>query len=368
MQQVFLRLPIYTRWTEDGVPIYGFGLMLFLAFIICTWLAGRRAVKVGMTKEMIQDFTIWVFIGGLLGARIFYIYGEKETPPTSVLEFLYELPRIWEGGIIFYGSVVGALVAYAILYWLFLRKKGISTLKLADVVAPSLAVGLALGRLGCFLNGCCYGQVACADCPVYPVHFPLSAPARYALVDEGVQTAAGFTVDEQYRGTGVRVDKVDPKSAVYEAGLRNGDVIEKADGKAMDSSADLTSYLGSFKEWPRGQSELTLKVQNKEAFTVRPRTIGLHPTQLYETLSMLIVLLLLLAYEPFKTRDGQVMVLMMLCYAVHRFVNEMLRNDPRPIGFERYASVFLFGAGVLMGLWLLWRPAQYKPSWTIAAA
>ncbi len=83
---------------------------------------------------------------------------------------------------------------------------------------------------------------------------------------------------------------------------------------------------------------------------------------------MVFVMLLLLAYTPFKTRDGQVMVLMMLTYAVHRYINEMLRNDPRPVGFERHASVFLFGAGIVMALWLWTRPAQYKPSWTLASA
>ncbi len=229
MQQVFFKLP-FIDW-----PVYGFGLMLFLAFLACTWLASRRAERVGMTKEIIQDFTIWVFIGGLVGARVFFMYLE-EAPPTGVVDFFYRLPRIWEGGIVFYGSVIGALAAYGILYWFSFRKQGISTLKLADVVAPSVALGLALGRVGCFLNGCCYGQVACADCPVYAVHFPLSAPARYALVAEGAQTAAGFTVDEGYGGDGVKVTKVDPASAAYAAGLRDGDAIEAGTISATSAS------------------------------------------------------------------------------------------------------------------------------------
>jgi phosphatidylglycerol:prolipoprotein diacylglycerol transferase len=368
MHQVFFRIP-YIEW-----PIYGFGLMLFLAFLACTWLASRRAERVGMSKEIVQDFTIWIFIGGLLGARIFFIYLE-ETPPASVGEFLYRLPRIWEGGIIFYGSVVGALIAYGLLYWFSFRKQGISTLKLADVVAPSVALGLALGRLGCFLNGCCYGQAACADCPVYAVHFPLSAPARYALVDSGAQTAAGFTLpikeDDDPPRTGVRIGTVDPSSAAYAAGLRDGDVIIALDGQEIGSAKDL-DYLGNFQKWPRGKKDLTLKVRDstneEKSLTFQPRTIGLHPTQLYETVSMVLVMLLLLAYTPFKTRDGQVMVLMMLTYAVHRYINEMLRNDSRPGPFEWKASVLLFGAGLVMALWLWTRPAQYKPTWSVAPA
>jgi hypothetical protein len=214
--------------------------------------------------------------------------------------------------------------------------------------------------------------VACADCPVYSVHFPLSAPARYALVESGVQTAAGFTVDDDRHSDdvkGAKVSKVD--SAASNAGLKPGDVIEEADGLSVASPFDLTSYVGNFNKWPRGKTDLTLKVKDtkdeEKTLTLHPVTIGLHPTQLYETISMVLVMLLLMAYEPFKTRDGQVMVLMMLTYAVHRFVNEMLRNDPRPIGFERYASLFLFGAGLVMALWLRLRPAQYRPSWSVPA-
>ena len=92
--------------------------------------------------------------------------------------------------------------------------------------------GPCLGRIGCFLNGCCYGQVACVDCPVYSVHFPLSAPARYSLVGDGSQTSAGFTfASEPQAATGVRVGQVEPGSAAARAGLKAGDVIEEVDGQ-----------------------------------------------------------------------------------------------------------------------------------------
>src|SRR5262249_45357526 len=69
---------------------------------------------------------------------------------------------------------------------------------------------------------------------------------------------------------------------------------------------------------------------------------------------------LLTAYYPFRRRDGEVMALLMVCYAVHRFLNELLRADPRPVGFERYASVILFACGVGLYLWLLRKPVQYR--------
>jgi prolipoprotein diacylglyceryltransferase len=362
MLQVLWRIPIKTTWTPDGLPIYGFGMMLFLAFLLCTWLAARRAERVGIGKEVIQDLAIWLFIGGLLGARITYLLQAR---PASVVDFLSQLPKIWDGGIILYGSVLGGLAGYALAYALVFRKYSLSTLKLADVIAPSIAVGLCLGRMGCFLNGCCYGQVACADCPVYAVHFPLSAPARESLVHQGYQTVAGFTYagPQPPDAEGVKVGQVDPASDAHAAGLRAGDTITEVEGRSVTSPADLNNYLGSLHDWPRGQTTVELGWRSEEGGesvtrTLRPRTLGLYPTQLYEVVSMFLLFLVLMAYYPLRHHDGQVMAVLMVGYGIHRYLNEILRDDPRPKGFEQYTSVLLVVLGVVLWLWLWRRPVQ----------
>jgi len=365
MLQVLFHIKILTNWFPDGIPVYGFGMMLFLAFLLCTWLAGRRAEKVGIGKEIIQDVALWVFIGGLLGARITYLLIGPD-PAASVADFFVKLPKIWDGGIILYGSAVGALAGYGLGWWFSFRKKGVDTLKLADVVAPSIALGLALGRIGCFLNGCCYGQVVCADCQAaYPVHFPLSAPSRYSLVETGAQTAAGFTLKDNLADRPI-IAAVEPDSPAWNAGLRPGQIIQEVNGKPVGGNEQLVTYLG--REWPKGESELKLKVLTDDgtskSLRFTPRTLGLHPTQLYETVSMVLLLLLLLAYSPFKTRDGQVMAVLLVCYAVHRYLNELLRSDDRPTGFESYGSLLLLAAGLGFMIWLWRRPAQYVPQWT----
>jgi prolipoprotein diacylglyceryltransferase len=349
----------------DGVPIYGFGMMLFLAFLACTFWASRLAEREGIARETIQDVALWIFLGGLLGARVLYLI--KEDPPASVKDFFWKLPQIWEGGIILYGAVFGGLVAYAIAYLLVFRKQYLSTLKVADIAAPTMAIGLCLGRLGCFLNGCCYGEVACAECPVYAVHFPLSAPPRFALSDAGYQTPAGFLLGDTSPGLGAKVEKVEPDSAAARAGLKSGDVIVKANGTDILDADSLRRVL---RLWPRGQNDLTLELRSDGGepvvHTFSPRTIGLHPTQLYEVVSMFLLLLVMTAYSPFRTRDGQVMVLLMVGYGLHRFLNERLRSDQRPVDFEAYTSLFLILAGLVLGLWLWRRPAQYKTRWTAA--
>lgn len=357
MHQVLFRIPLNPfGWFPDGIPIYGFGVMLFVAFFFCTWLAGRRAAREGIRKEFIQDLAMWLLFGGIAGARLTFLRVEEKLPWSQVPgQFL----RIWDGGLVLYGSILGALAGYVLAYFFLVRRYRLSSWQLADIIAPSLAAGICLGRIGCFLNGCCFGAVACPDCP--QVHYPLSGPARFTLVQAGYQTAAGFTLREQPGdgpGAAATVGEVDPASAAAASGLEPGDRIVEADGHPITSGGDLEAYL--VHEWPRGKNDLTLTVQRGDSQVVvgpfAPRTLGLHPTQLYESVAMALVVFLLLAYEPFRRRPGQVMAVLMFCYGLERLLDEMLRADPRPIGFERYASVFLIVAGPV-----LWVVLQFLP-------
>jgi phosphatidylglycerol:prolipoprotein diacylglycerol transferase len=367
MRQILIRIP----WIN--VPIFGFGAMLFVAFLSCTWLAGRRARREGIAPEYIQDLAIWLFVGGLLGARTLYLLIDAKPRPTDVADFLWQLPRIWDGGIILYGSIVGGLLGYIAFYWITFRRYNIPTLRLADILAPSIALGIALGRLGCFLNGCCYGQVACADCAVYPVHFPLSAPPRYALVHSGYQTAAGFTyaTPEDESAKGVKVGRVEKDSPADRAGLKPGDLIEKADGETLtgvpaESPAERLN-LHMNEGWERGRNVLSLTVldpdgKNPHDLTFEPRTIGLLPTQLYETVSMVLLFLVLMALDPIRQREGLMTAVLMMGYAVHRALNELLRADTRPSEFERLFSYFLFAAGAALAIYaLVWGRKVLEP-------
>src|SRR5262249_3805115 len=138
-----------------------------------------------------------------------------------------------------------------------LRKHGISTWKVMDVIAPAIAVGVGLGRVGCLLNGCCYGDVACAGCPA--VTYPLSAPPRHPLVHRGYQPDAGFTLTSREQEP-VRVKAVQPGSAVEQSGLRPGDRIVEVNGNRIENGLDLYHYLGNAEGWGRGEADLEMKV------------------------------------------------------------------------------------------------------------
>lgn len=412
MQQVLFHIPILKEsFPPDGIPVHGFGVMLFITFMACVGFLGWRSRRTGVNvpKERVQDLVISVFVGGLVGARLTYLI-QYDRP-------LVEFIRIWEGGIVLYGGIVSGCLAFYLFHRYLLRRVGITFWKLADVCAPGLALGIALGRLGCFLNGCCYGHVAPDNCP--SSGFPLlTCPAQEKVVGVyAYQTLTGFTVKPGAQGPQSVVTGVEPSSAAERAGLQIGDrivglngqqnqcvllitgqpeAVEKAASIARESGAEVVAF-GDRKEQIRvivdGQSELSKLRQSIEkivpvppravpfdSFTdlmadvregrtrgrdtlaleveragqtlvispFKPRTVGLHPTQIYETISMLLLVVFLLAFYPYRRYDGQIFTLFLAIYAVHRFLNERLRNDTEIVGLPALNMTLSQNISVLM--------------------
>jgi phosphatidylglycerol---prolipoprotein diacylglyceryl transferase len=171
-----------------SVPVFGFGAMLFLGFVAGAWTAGRRAARIGLQPEMIWDVGIWLFIAGVIGCRAFYCiqYGShmfyNDVNGHAVLKSLPNLiftaVNLPDGGLVYYGGIPAGLLA---AIWIC-RKRKISLLALGDVIIPSLFLGMAFGRIGCFLNGCCYGDRC--DLP-WGVQFPMGSVPDMALVIRG---------------------------------------------------------------------------------------------------------------------------------------------------------------------------------------
>ncbi len=145
------------------MPIYSYGAMLVVGFLAAIWLARRRAGALGLDPEIFADIGVRAMIAGVAGARLFYVIENfKDFWPH-----LYRGLFIWQGGLVFYGGFLAVVPVLAH----YVRKHNLPVAKLFDVCAPSLAVGLMFGRIGCFLNGCCFGDRCSPNMP-FAVRFP----------------------------------------------------------------------------------------------------------------------------------------------------------------------------------------------------
>src|SRR5258708_2757237 len=120
MQQVLFRIPI-PGMNNGGIPIYCYRLVLFFAFIARIPVAGRLAKRQSIGKEIVQDLAIWLFLGGLIGARAAFLLLQGNV--KTVWEFIVQFPRLWDGGVIFYGGAIGGLIAFGLAYRFQLRQQ-----------------------------------------------------------------------------------------------------------------------------------------------------------------------------------------------------------------------------------------------------
>lgn len=137
-----------------GWPIHSYGIMLALAFLIGVIGVGRAARKLGIKFDSIIDLGIWVLVGAVLGARLAYVITEYQYYLNAPLEMI----KLNSGGLAFHGGLIGGFLAG---YW-FVTRQRLHPWKLADLAAPYIALGYAIVRIGCLLNGCCYGKLAAA--------------------------------------------------------------------------------------------------------------------------------------------------------------------------------------------------------------
>lgn len=186
-----------------GVPIRGYGVMLLVAAVAGTWLSIIRGRRMGFDADTILALGTEVFLWGLVGARLFYVLEYHEQffgAGTSLGESLTRIVNIAGGGLVVFGSLPTAALAA----WRFAARRGLPLARIADCVVPGMLLGLAIGRVGCFLNGCCFGgpcdlpwavrfPEGTAPAAMYPAaaggSVPLHPAQLYAAIDAAILAA-----------------------------------------------------------------------------------------------------------------------------------------------------------------------------------
>lgn len=147
-----LTVPAFELFGREIGPmtLHTYGVLLAVAFIVGLWVAAWQARRAGLDPGRITDLSVYVLIAGLLGAKVLLLVVEWEHYSRN----LRELFSLVQSGGVFYGGLLGAI---PVAIW-YARKHALPPWQVADVLAPGVVIGQAIGRLGCFSAGCCHGR------------------------------------------------------------------------------------------------------------------------------------------------------------------------------------------------------------------
>ena len=165
-------------------PVHSYGLMLVVGLLCGIELMKFLARRTGLDPKVFADAAVLALVSGLIGARVAYVIQfHQEFAGGTFLENVWNAINLTSGGLVYYG---GFLLAFPTLCY-FAVRKGLPLLRSMDIVAPALMIGLGFGRVGCFLNGCCWGQHCELPAPL-AVTFPYHSPAYEDDLQNGLVT------------------------------------------------------------------------------------------------------------------------------------------------------------------------------------
>jgi len=277
------------------LTVKSYGLMMVIAFLAAIFVIKRLSRNITPDAQLITNGGLYALIAGVVGARVFYVihyFDRFQSEPIAVF-------AVWEGGLELLGGVILALVV--ILF--YLRHHKLPVRRYLDVLAIGLMAALAFGRIGCFLNGCCFGKPA--DVP-WAVRFPYdSLPYRSQVRPDPDRNrlVAQLKLPSEFFGY---VD---------------------ADGRWVQVDG---GNLKPLKMLTKRERQMLLE-QDKL------RSLPVHPTELYSSLNGAVLCLILYFFwrryqKPRKTRKllakpGSTFALMFILYGVVRFLIEWVRDD-----------------------------------------
>ncbi len=335
MHPVMLNLPF-------GISIKAYGLMMMLGFFAATWWAMHRANKVKADPDVILNLGFICLLAGVVGARLFYVlqfWKDFANQPNLLMAVL----DVTSGGLVFYGGFLLA-VACALAYLVWAKH---SIRLYLDILAPSLMVGLAFGRMGCFLNGCCWG--APTQKVPWAVQFPfgwkstpfmehwerslLNVPEQLLYHPQGY--GLPVPIDREHIGMSAQAllapqqDLDRQREALEQAKKTNagqdkiGELQEEVKVAKQKADAHRKEYYDLMYAYER----YGLTPSDVTALAAHYPSLRVHPTQLYAIVDALLIALLLHTIFMRRRQQGLCFGLLFIFYGIGRFIEEMIRGD-----------------------------------------
>jgi len=327
-----------------GMAIRGYGVMLLVGVLSAVALAMYRARRRGIDPDAIIHMAPWVFIGGIAGARLFYVvqYADRFIHDTWG-ETIRSMLTFTEGGLVVYGGFIFGTLAGVF----FAVRQRLPLWRLGDAIVPCMFIGLAFGRIGCLLNGCCYGGA----CPDYwaALHFPVGSPVYVDQLQSGSLVGLDVDADSGF------IRKVRPESLAAEEGIKSGSHLERI--QLDDRDLQKLPRDMPFERAPRGVlAMIDGKVYQWSSDELPERAMPVQPAQLISSVSAILLCGLLCAASYWFRREGAIMMLGFASYAVLRFGLEWIRVDEQgqfgtDLSISQWVSVLVFALSVAGLVW-----------------
>ncbi|MFW2331408.1 MAG: prolipoprotein diacylglyceryl transferase [Nitrospinota bacterium] len=134
------------------LTIHSYGVALGCAFVVMLSVNIYLGRRLNIDPELIKDTALWIVVGALIGSRLFYVFLDLDHFMANPIDIF----KVWAGGLVFYGGFVGGFLALSIM--LYIHRSKVDFWDYLDTIAPAMSLGHMVGRLGCFMAGCCYGK------------------------------------------------------------------------------------------------------------------------------------------------------------------------------------------------------------------
>ena len=302
-----------------GLPVRGYGLMMMIGVLAAVGISYRRVLQLGVPKESFIGLVLWTVIGGLLGARLFYIVQKwSELDGETIVQKLWTALQFTEGGLVVYGAILGGIAG--ILGWTILQK--VAPFSLLDAIVPAFFIGLAFGRIGCLFNGCCYGGIVETGLP--SIEFPRGAPAYMDQLASG--RLLGIHTKKS-SGPSTSIESVDPGSWANANGIKPGQVLDPIQIGIVPQQAD--EQARALRRHAPPELEGLVRTDEKRVLVreLPSTSLPVHPSQIYASITGFLLCFWSLNIPRWIQRPGLVFGSGWLVYGILRFLEEIVRVD-----------------------------------------